>query len=158
MTDTIKISRELAETIEMTWRIHDKHSAPTSERGAEAIREGLRELRQLLATTTTDAADMGGQAGEKFAWRFTGVAGLTRYITESKYQALRPGERRWYEPYECAHCAQHRQQAGKLVEALRKIHFRADCFVEDDRDMPVTSIEAIVRIAGEALAAWDVKP
>ena len=54
--------------------------------------------------------------------------------------------------------AQHRQQAGKLVEALRKIHFRADCFVEDDMDMRVPSIEAIVRIAGEALAAWEVKP
>ena len=46
-------------------------------------------------------------------------------------------------------------QAGKLVEALRKIHFRADCFVEDDRDMPVTSIEVIVSIAGEALADWE---
>ena len=54
--------------------------------------------------------------------------------------------------------AQHRQQAGKLVEALRKIHFRADCFVEDDMDMRVPSIKAIVRIAGEALAARDVKP
>ena len=46
-------------------------------------------------------------------------------------------------------------QAGRLVEALCKIHFRADCFVEDDMDMRVPSIEAIVRIAGEALADWE---
>lgn len=50
MTDLIPIRRELLETIEQTWRVHDKHSAPTSERAEEAICNGLSELRAALAT------------------------------------------------------------------------------------------------------------
>lgn len=142
----------------------------------------------LLTTPPADAADMGGQAGEEvglngliverdimgamhiklpaydggapidlvqiqYRYPYTDNASTKRLA--EKIAGLISGK---LEAVSSEELAQHRQQAGKLMEALRKIHFRADCFVEDDRDMPVTSIEAIVRIAGEALAAWDVKP
>lgn len=45
----VLIDRELLETIEQTWRVHDKHSPPTSERAEEAICNGLRKLRAALA-------------------------------------------------------------------------------------------------------------
>lgn len=37
------------------------------------------------------------------AWESSTPA-YTRYITEQKYQALRPEARRWYKPYKCANC------------------------------------------------------
>lgn len=49
MTDTVTISRELLETIEQTWRVHDKHSAPdpqalsTRRLPTTAIAENLSE-------------------------------------------------------------------------------------------------------------------
>lgn len=127
------------------------------ERGAmdeDHERYYAAEFRQLLATPPADAADMGGQAGEEVE-----VRGL-QWLDTGHYRKKPP--QFGYNPHDwnplmtvAQHrriLAQHRQQAGKLVEALSKIHFRADCFVEDDMDMRAPSIEAIVRIAGEALA------
>ena len=42
--------------------------------------------------------------------------------------------------------------APDLLEALQKIQFRCECFIEDDRVMRVTSIEAINAICQEAIA------
>ena len=55
MTDTIKISRELAEQI----CVELEHDNDRYMLG--------RELRKALATPPADAADMGGQAGELWA-------------------------------------------------------------------------------------------
>ena len=149
MTDTIKISRELLE------RLYE-----ASGRGDGMHTDDLRAVRALLATPPADAADMGGQAGEEVEV----VAHLMRPDFMEPYVSIRRDcsgvfvEQLMTVAQHRRILAQHRQQAGKLVEALRKIHFRADCFVEDDMDMRVPSIKAIVRIAGEALAARDVKP
>lgn len=117
-----------------------------------------RELRKALATPPADAADMGGLAGEEVEvvgyWTEDGL----HWTEESAAHGSKAYQSMMTVAQHRRINAQHRQQAGKLAEALRKIHFRADCFVEDDMDMRVPSIEAIVRIAGEALAAWDVKP
>ena len=123
---------------------------------------------------TPDAADMGGQAGEEvlavvtLGGLFHGGSGpeLGDIDIEPDMRALERVQCELVNSSDDTHIelidrrilAQHRQQAGKLVEALRIIQFRADCFVEDDMDMRVPSIKAIVRIAGEALAARDVKP
>ena len=116
------------------------------------------ELRALLATPPADAADMGGLAGEEVvAWctpeRDRVITEITKAGARADGGAMLSSVQPYSEPLMTV--AKHRQQAGKLVEALRKIHFRADCFVEDDMDMRVPSIEAIVRIAGEALADWE---
>lgn len=135
------------------------HINPTSEAFHKLIDEAASAL-SILATPPADAADMGGQAGEEVEV----VAHLMRPDFMEPYVSIRRDcsgvfvEQLMTVAQHRRILAQHRQQAGKLVEALRKIHFRADCFVEDDMDMRVPSIKAIVRIAGEALAARDVKP
>lgn len=140
---------------------------PLLERAIDVIEDGAHlkehwdfaeELRAMLETPPADAADMGGQAGEEVEvvgyWTEDGL----HWTEESAAHGSKAYQSMMTVAQHRRINAQHRQQAGKLAEALRKIHFRADCFVEDDMDMRVPSIEAIVRIAGEALAAWDVKP
>ena len=39
-----------------------------------------------------------------------------------------------------------------LLEALQKIQFRCECFIEDDRDMSISSTEMIRLICDEAIA------
>ena len=56
--------RELLETIEQTWRVHDKHSPQTNELAEEAICSGLRELRAILAKP----APAEGEAVEVVGW------------------------------------------------------------------------------------------
>ena len=152
MTDTIKISRELLERIvagDVGRMIYAKLATGQATETDDG--KAWLELRALLATPPADAADMGGQAGEEVE--------VVAYIDEHDSLChLAPRTEHFALMTVSQHLrilAQHRQQAGKLAEALRKIHFRADCFVEDDRDMSVTSIEVIVRIAGEALADWE---
>lgn len=38
------------------------------------------------------------------AWRFTGIAGFKRYVTQEQYEAFLPEVKRWYEPYSCENC------------------------------------------------------
>lgn len=47
-----------------------------------------------------------------------------------------------------------------LVEALEKIEIRADAFIEDERDMPIHSVEMVSEIAKRALATYrqDTQP
>ena len=44
------------------------------------------------------------QEQEPVAWRFTGIAGLNRYMTQKKYDAQTPEIKKWYEPFKCANC------------------------------------------------------
>jgi hypothetical protein len=39
------------------------------------------------------------------AWRFTGIAGFKRFVTEAQYKAFSPEVRAWYEPFKCASCS-----------------------------------------------------
>ena len=41
---------------------------------------------------------------EPVAWRFTGIAGLKRYMTQKQYDAQTPETKKWYEPFRCAKC------------------------------------------------------
>ena len=41
---------------------------------------------------------------EPVAWRFTGIAGLKRYMTQKQYDAQTPETKKWYEPFRCANC------------------------------------------------------
>lgn len=78
----------------------------------DAHADACAELRALLATPPADAADIGGQAGEEVE-RFgqvtcNGLAYMERvaaggYVRTKDFNRI---------------LAQHRQQAGKLVEAL----------------------------------------
>lgn len=106
------------------------------------------ELRALLATPPADAADMGGQAGEEVEVMAYAVdhpeAGYKVYKQFSQW--MNGGEWRCDSLMTVAQhrriLAQHRQQAGKLAEALRKISKASSGAVVKD-------------IADEALAAWE---
>lgn len=39
-----------------------------------------------------------------------------------------------------------------MIEALQKIHFRCECFLEDERSMSLSSIEAIKSICDEVIS------
>ena len=92
MTDTIKISRELAEQI----CVELEHDNDRYMLG--------RELRKALATPPADAADMGGQAGEEVeVVRGEDTVFGRQYVRLDRHRRI---------------LAQHRQQAGKLAEAL----------------------------------------
>jgi hypothetical protein len=39
---------------------------------------------------------------ETVAWRFTGIAGFKRFVTDAQYKAFSPEVRAWYEPFKCA--------------------------------------------------------
>jgi hypothetical protein len=83
MTDTVTIRRDMLE------RLYE-----AAGRGTGMENEDLRSVRAALSDPVQ----------EPIAWRFTGVSGFTRYITERKYQAISTEARNWYEPYECAKC------------------------------------------------------
>lgn len=120
MTDTIKISRDELQ------RIAQGCSCEVTTDALDA----------LLATPPADAADMGGQAGEEVevvAWLSEVRSGNKTVIRASMSETSLEGMRRGYrdenavivrdEPCMTVDqhrriLAQHRQQAGKLVEAL----------------------------------------
>ena len=41
---------------------------------------------------------------EPVAWRFTGIAGFKRFVTDAQYKAFLPEVRTWYEPFKCESC------------------------------------------------------
>jgi hypothetical protein len=41
---------------------------------------------------------------EPVAWRFTGIAGFKRFVTDAQHKGLPLEVRAWYEPFKCASC------------------------------------------------------
>ena len=139
MTDTIKISRELAEQI----CVELEHDNDRYMLG--------RELRKALATPPADAADMGGQAEEGVEV----VAHLMRPDFMEPYVSIRRDcsgvfvEQLMTVAQHLRILAQHRQQAGKLAEALRKLTAAMAC-----HDSTPEEYNALAG-AREALADWE---
>lgn len=95
------------------------HINPTSEAFHKLIDEAASAL-SILATPPADAADMGGQAGEEVevvAYRHWGDA--SRLIPRIGKDRALPDSYADEFTIPLMTVAQHRQQAGKLVEALR---------------------------------------
>ena len=93
------------------------------------------ELRALLATPPADAADMGGQAGEEVeVVRGEDTVFGRQYVRLAQHRRI---------------LAQHRQQAGKLAEALRKLTAAMAC-----HDSTPEEYNALAG-AREALADWE---
>jgi hypothetical protein len=53
---------------------------------------------------------------EPVAWRFTGIAGFKRFVTDAQHKSFSPEVRAWYEPFKFASCttppAAQRQWVG----------------------------------------------
>ena len=111
------------------------------------------ELRALLATPPADAADMGGQAGEEVeVWKQ--MLRLQQELYADAMIAI--GNALGIDVSDeprckhvaaeavsiCAELAQHRQQAGKLAEALRQVRGYTDS-------------PHVVGVIDEALADWE---
>lgn len=71
----------------------------------------------------TPPAAQSEPAQEPVAWRFTGIAGFKRFVTDAQYKAFSPEVRAWYEPFKCAICT-------TPPSAQRKPHTE-QCFAED---------------------------
>nr|WP_286948317.1 hypothetical protein [Pseudomonas sp. UBA6718] len=149
---------------------------PLLERAIDVIEDGAHlkehwdfaeELRAMLETPPADAADMGGQAGEEVevvAWLSEVRSGEKTVIRASMSETSLEGMRKGYRDENavivrddpCMTVAQHRrilakhrQQAGKLVEALRKLTAAMAC-----HDSTPEEYNALAG-AREALADWE---
>lgn len=58
--------------------------------GQFSLKEGTAKLR---------AGDGTVELWPNYAWRFTGIAGFKRYVTQGQYEKFTPAVQRWYEPY-----------------------------------------------------------
>ena len=80
------------------------------DKAITAIKEALTQEKTLAALhAENDRLGLYKDAyaqpeQEPVAWRFTGIAGLNRYMTQKKYDAQTPEIKKWYEPFKCANC------------------------------------------------------
>jgi hypothetical protein len=55
---------------------------------------------------------------EPVAWRFTGIDGFKRFVTDAQYKAFSPEVRAWYEPFKCASCTTPPAQPAPVQEPV----------------------------------------
>jgi hypothetical protein len=96
---------------------------PATQRDRWMYEQGRLAERDPRSHTTPPAKPAPVQ--EPVAWRFTGIAGFKRFVTDAQYKAFSPEVRAWYEPFKCASCttppAAQRQWVGLTDEE------RMDC-------------------------------
>jgi type II secretory pathway pseudopilin PulG len=80
-----------------------KWSKQTSPKGGGAPRNAwswpIRGDAVYLTPTPQPAP-----AQESVAWRFTGIAGFKRFVTDAQHKAFSPEAQAFYEPFKCASC------------------------------------------------------
>jgi hypothetical protein len=78
------------------------------------------ELERLVALVRAD--ERAAPVQEPVAWRFTGIAGFKRFVTDAQHKGLPLEVRAWYEPFKCASCttppAAQRQWVGLTLEEI----------------------------------------
>jgi hypothetical protein len=63
---------------------------------SESTEKAIAAIKQALAAQPA--------VQEPVAWRFTGVAGFKRFVTDAQYEAFSPEVQSWYEPFKCSGC------------------------------------------------------
>ena len=119
-----------------------------------------RELRKALATPPADAADMGGQAGEDGERNRAFKACPNSGCDWGAFYLGWKAKAKDLVSIRAALESQHRQQAGKLVEALKTIYDEDYQAPHDSTDGEIKEsmkrcIFRIRRIVKDALAAHD---
>jgi hypothetical protein len=61
-------------------------------------------INKAQAAITAIKQALAAPVQEPVAWRFTGIAGFKRFVTDSQYKAFNPEVRAWYEPFKCTSC------------------------------------------------------
>ena len=89
---------------------------------------------------------------EPVAWRFTGIAGLKRYMTQKQYDAQTPETKKWYEPFRCANCITPPQRKPLTDEQMWVLwNSQGDDAMEQQAAIAFArAIEAAHGIKGEA--------
>ncbi|EPC4021111.1 ead/Ea22-like family protein [Enterobacter kobei] len=70
----------------------------------EAATESLREHMAKLSAAEKRIAELSALQGKPIAWESTTPV-YVKFITDERYQRLRPGYKKWYKPYRCSQCA-----------------------------------------------------
>jgi hypothetical protein len=74
-----------------------KQALEALEEWEKSMSKGSLEAHRILRTAIAEA-----EKQETVAWRFTGIAGFERFVTDAQYKAFSPEVRAWYEPFKCA--------------------------------------------------------
>lgn len=61
-------------------------------------------LLDELEAAETRIAELSTLQGKSIAWESTTPVYI-KFITDERYQRLRPGYKKWYKPYRCSQCA-----------------------------------------------------
>jgi hypothetical protein len=74
-------------------------------------RECIELANWIVATPPAQPAPV----QETMAWRFTGVAGFKRFVTDAQHKAFSPEVQSWYEPFRCSNCTTSPAQPAPTV-------------------------------------------
>lgn len=66
--------------------------------------ERLKETETKLEAAEKRIAELSALQGKPIAWESTTPV-YVKFITDERYQRLRPGYKKWYKPYRCSQCA-----------------------------------------------------
>ena len=101
----------------------------TTDMALDLALEALEEAKIIGGQRKADVAitaikqALAAPVQEPVAWRFTGIAGFKRFVTDAQHKGLPLEVRSWYEPFKCASCitppAAQRQWVG-LTDEERK--------------------------------------
>lgn len=89
---------------------------PSNSKAENKVKDAIATLRSRLAEGGEAAQSPGG-------WRFTGIAGFKRFVSDEWYQKAQPEIRKWYEPI-CAKCPSgptHTAAVQAALEAAAKV-------------------------------------
>lgn len=69
-----------------------------------AVRAARAPLLDELEAAEKRIAELSALQGKPIAWESTTPV-YVKFITDERYQRLRPGYKKWYKPYRCSQCA-----------------------------------------------------
>ena len=116
-----------------------KYERPAFVKAIATIKEALAQPAQELTNIARHEANVQKFLGapqpeqEPVAWRFTGIAGLKRYMTQKHYDAQTPEIKKWYEPFKCKNCTTPPQRKPLTDEQIKTIIQSID---PDEQYMP----------------------
>ena len=64
----------------------------------------IEALMDELEAKDQRIAELSALQGKPIAWESTNPV-YVKFITDERYQRLRPGYKKWYKPYRCSQCA-----------------------------------------------------
>lgn len=82
----------------------DDHYASSRVTVADESDSDVVALLDELEAKDKRIAELSALQGKPIAWESTTPV-YVKFITDERYQRLRPGYKKWYKPYRCSQCA-----------------------------------------------------